>query len=544
MPPTKEEFAMPTSIRRPTGSRKSGLIVIALTGVILAGCSGGDNDPNSSGGVLTVANGPGVTCLDPQQLFASNAAAVTRTIVDSLTDQDPETGEIVPWLAESWEVNEDATEYTFNLRQDVTYSDGTAFDAENLQANIDYVQSLEALASRGSTYLSSYLETTVDDEFTATVKFSEPAAQFLIGTATLAFGMLSDDTIAKTPEERCQGDLVGTGPFTLESYAQDQSASVLRRDDYAWPSELAENTSPAHLERIDFEFQALPNVRAGAVVSGQVDVAMAIESQDIGRIEGAGNSILVGTRPGMPGSLFINPLRPVTSDPAVREAMLIGFERSDIVATVLGDYFAPATSVFTTNLLGYTDLSDQLSFDPERASSVLDSAGWVLGSDGVRSKDGQQLSVTLTYTEDDGPFLTSLLQLVQQQLNEIGFDIVLDTLPTATLLERLQAGDFDAMVGSQTEADPTFARSRMELLIPPDDQTESGLAPLFAAEQGIADPDERAEVFREIQEIVVAGGYVIPIYEDAQLTAISESVTGLRNDSNARLTFYDTALVR
>jgi peptide/nickel transport system substrate-binding protein len=539
---------MPIFARTTQRSRRIGIVAIALAGVVaLAGCASPEEEESSApkeGGVLTVGDGPGVLCVDPQQIFQANTAAISRNIVDSLTDQNLETGEIVPWLAESWEINDDASEYTFHLREDVSFSDGTPFNAENMKANMDFIKGLGAKSSRGAAYLNNYAETVVDDEFTATVKFSKPAAHFLVGSSTLVFSMLSNETMTKTPEARCQGDLVGTGAFTLKEFTQDQGASLVRRDDYAWPSELAEHKGKAYLEGIDFVFQPVPNVRAGALASGQTDVAMGLETQDLAQVEASDATIEVGKMPGLPGSMLVNTARPVVSDKAVRQAILIGFDRGEIVNTVLGEYYTPATSVMTSNLPQYVDSSEAMKYDPKKAKKILDDAGWKVGSDGIREKDGQRLTFAMLYTEDFGAFYTSLLQLMQQQLKDIGMEATLDNVTVAGLTERQTSKNYDMAVSTLTESDPTMVRNILQLFTPAADLEAAGLTPLFATEQGIADPEERKELFAELQKIVLEEGFALPIFEGAQITGVSPDVTGVRYDFKAYLNFYDTAFVK
>ena len=99
---------------------------------------------------------------------------MTRQLYDSLVEQDPETGEITPWLAESWEINDDATEFTFHLRDDVTFSDGTPFTADVVKANFDDIIANGAKANGALPAFTGYVETVVVDPQTVTVRFGAP----------------------------------------------------------------------------------------------------------------------------------------------------------------------------------------------------------------------------------------------------------------------------------------------------------------------------------------------------------------------------------
>lgn len=97
-----------------------------------------------SGGTLNFAVGSDAGCVDPQQVGSNDTIYSLRQVVDSLTDQDPETGKIVPWLAKSWDVSKDATTFTFRLQSGVTFSDETPLTAQVVKENFDAVPKLGA----------------------------------------------------------------------------------------------------------------------------------------------------------------------------------------------------------------------------------------------------------------------------------------------------------------------------------------------------------------------------------------------------------------
>src|SRR5690606_32571283 len=139
----------------------------------------------------------------PQQVASNNTIYTTRQLVDSLTDQDPETGKIVPWLAEKWEVSPDSTSFTFHLRTDATFSDGTPVNAEAVKANFDAIDGLGANGTLALGYVSGYAGTTVVDDHTVTIKFKQPNVQFLQATSTFTLGLLSVATTQQSAADRC-----------------------------------------------------------------------------------------------------------------------------------------------------------------------------------------------------------------------------------------------------------------------------------------------------------------------------------------------------
>ena len=202
------------------------------------------------GGTLRYGLQADPQCLDPRQGGLTVSLTVTRSVVDSLLDPDPETGEIAPWLAESWEVNEDASAFTFHLRDDVTFSDGEKLTAELVKKNFDSVAELGPLAGLPLQYLTGYEGTEVVDEHTATVTFAAPNAQFLQAASSMSLGLLSSESLDKTPEELCTGQYAASGPFTIESYEPSTSVAIVRREGYDWAPARAAHTGDAYLDRV------------------------------------------------------------------------------------------------------------------------------------------------------------------------------------------------------------------------------------------------------------------------------------------------------
>lgn len=181
------------SARSPLAALAASL-VLSLTATACSGASGSSGEAQStpqSGGHLRFALSSDPGCLDPHQATTSDALYAARTYVDSLTDQNPRTGQIVPWIARTWEVSPDASQFTFSLREDVTFADGTPLDAEAVKANLDAVAALGAKSMLGAGFLQGYRSTEAVDKYTAKVTFKGPNAQFLQATSTATLGLLS-----------------------------------------------------------------------------------------------------------------------------------------------------------------------------------------------------------------------------------------------------------------------------------------------------------------------------------------------------------------
>lgn len=540
----------------PAPRHRSRLLAVAalVPALLLAACSSGAAPADGTaapaassaaptpGGTLRFALGAAPSGVDPQQVGSNVSIYVARQLADSLTDQDPETGEIVPWLAESWQVSEDLTRFTFHLRDDVTFSDGSPLTAATVKANLDTLApGLSPGSALATSYLTGYVESLVEDEHTVTVVFGAPNAQFLQATSTVSLAILSDATTAAAPDARLQGEVVGSGPFVLESYTQDQGAVVTRRDGYAWASAVAENDGEAYLERIEFTVVPESGVRAGGLASDQFDAIGDVLPQDVPQVEGADGAVLTRTNPGVVFVLQPNVEAGPLADPDVRRAVNLAVDRQQLVDTVLSDAFRPATSVLASTTPGYVDLSDELALDADRAGELLDDAGWTAGADGVRAKDGQPLTFDVVYA----PLFTgsqAVLELVQQQLRAVGVDLQIRQQTPAEQQQALQAGAYGTYYYNVTRADGDILRAQFSTSLrninrrPADDV----LDPLLDEQLATGDPAARAELVAEAQREVLDQGLAIPLFELAQSIGVAGDVHGVTFDASSRLLFHDT----
>lgn len=489
------------------------------------------------GGILKVALDGDPACVDPQQPGNNTALNIGRQLTDSLTDQDPETGNIVPWLATSWKAEEENRRFTFVLRDGATFSDGSKLDADAVKANFDGIVKMGARASLASTYLAGVDRIETPDAHTVVVVFKEPNAQFLQATSTMSLGLLSKATLARSYEERCQGQVVGSGPFVLTSFTHNQGAKLQRRDDYAWPSSLATHRDKAYLEGIEFRIIPESGVRNGSLLSRQVDVNTSVQPQDEKVLLAQGLPILARSNPGLVYSFFPNESLPLWATPAVRRALVKGINRPEL-QTILSRYQQPATSVLAKTTPSYVDQSQALAYDPKGAIKLLEDDGWLPGKDGIREKNGERLTVRLEYWQS-----VTYLELIQQQLREIGVDLQLKKSVIGQVNAIRDTGKMPIQFYNLTRADPdilrtVFLASGRNVNFRAPAEVDAVLAQSAAAQ----DPAQRKQLIARAAELLVADGHAIPLVELATVGATGKHVQGLHYDASSRLQFYDTWL--
>lgn len=520
-------------------------LAIALA---LAGCDNPSGQQANSGapaqpkvgGVLRVAFDGDPNCIDPQQAGNNTALNVGRQLVDSLTDQDPQTAEIVPWLAERWEVSDDSRQFTFHLREGATFADGSVLDAAAVKANVEAIVALGAQAQLAGTYLAGLESVEVTGPLSVQINFKQANAQFLQASSTMSLGLLSPATLKRSAEERCQGALVGSGPFTVKSFEHNKLVRIEARADYAWPSSLAEHKGRAWLDAIEFHILPESGVRLGSLVSGQIDVNTSVPVQDEAVLDSQGIPSIARPNPGIVFNLTPNESRPPLDDVNVRRALNKAIDRSQFKG-VISRYQKPASSVLASSTPYYQDLSAQLAYDPQGAGQLLDAAGWSKGADGWRQRDGKRLSFALDYWQATTP----VLELAQQQLRQVGVELRLNksTIGQVSLLQT--SLNYELWFFNLTRADPDVLRT--VFLSSGRNVNVRGPAPLDQTLQASAaslDQQKRGALIQQASAELLDQGHVIPLVEAATVTAFRDVVHGLHYEASTRLQFYDTWLAQ
>ncbi|MFJ9626326.1 ABC transporter substrate-binding protein [Streptomyces sp. NPDC101175] len=527
-------------------TRRAATAALVTTSFLLTACGsggGGTGDTGgraTSGGTLTFAVGSDAGCVDPQQVASNDTIYSVRQIVDSLTDQNPQTGKIVPWLAKSWDISSDATTFTFHLRSGVTFSDGSKLTAQVVKDNFDAVPKLGALGTLAEGYLSGVKSTTVVDPLTVKVTFQQPNAQFLQATSTHSLGIESSASVQRSPQEKCSKGVVGSGPFVLKQYVQNQSITLAKRTGYAWGSSLWRKSGEAYLDKVVFKVVPEAGVRAGSLQSGQVDAISSVGKANEAALKGGQVTLQRRANPGVVFGLALNNSRPVLKDARVRQAIGFAIDRKQIADAVFPTGTQPATSVLAHTTPDYTDLSSDLTTDAAKAKSLLDAAGWKTGSDGIRTKDGKKLSLTVDWIPNSATNQPAL-ELIQQQLKAVGIGLTLKQLQVTQLAPTLQSGDFDVAWSNITRADPDILRSSFSTKLA--NFYRLPASPLDTALTGQAattDTAKRAQLVQQAQELLVKNAYYAPVVELQTQIGVAKKVHALNFDASSRIQLHDT----
>jgi peptide/nickel transport system substrate-binding protein len=535
----------PPQIRLRSATRVAlSVIAIATAGVLLASCaseapakSNAGAATNVDGGNLTFALANDPITLNPTASGSGNDTLyIERQLYDSLTQQDPKTGKIIPWLATKWEANADATKFTFTLRKGVTFSDGAPLTAAVVKANFDDIVANATKAVNSITALPGYVGTTVTNDQTFTVEFSKPNGAFPQAATSVALGLLSPNSLKIPFDDRATGDgLSGTGPFTLKSYSKNTSVVLSKRKDYAWAPADYETKGAAHVDTVTFSIIPEAGVRTGSLASGQVDVIGGVLPQDIQSLRDQKQGLVIRANPGVAFGLGTYN-KGILADQKVRQALLTAIDRKTIQQSALTKDFKVATSVLAANTPGWIDLSKELVYDKAASQKLLESAGWKKGADGIREKDGQKLSLTLGYLANFGPN-QSVIELVQQQLKAVGIDIKIWTGTVPQYLAEQSSGRFDLAYGNLSRADGDVLRTQFSSALPSNvkGDTDPQLNQYLVDQLSTADQAKRNEFAQKASQRVIELAYQIPVVELTTVLGTSPKVHGVKLGADSRL---------
>lgn len=518
----------------------SAAILLAL-GLTLPGCSPSQPDAQAAS-TLKIAffnDNTQLVSIDPFQVYWIEHRVVLRNVVESLTDQDPQTGNIIPWLAERWEVSPDAREYTFYLRQGVTFSNGEVFDAQAVKTAFDSNKAFaaELPSTFGATYLAGYDHAEIIDPQTIKLVLSKPNAGFLQATSTTNLSILAPESYRKSVKERSLGAVIGSGPFKLDHYIPETGLKLVRREGYAWASANVQNKGDAHLSAIEVSYVPEESVRNGLFLQGKVDILwprVPFSEVDLQLLQRNDATIQSRSLPGPAFNLYPNTRdNRILADQAVRQAVQKSIDRKSYASTVYNAAFPVVDGVYDVTTPYFRSQGDKLAFDPQGAAALLDGAGWALGADNYRYKNGKRL--TLQYSvagkENAGDVL------IQDQLRKVGIEVKLKIQTIAEWAAGNAAGTYDLTYTYMTRADPIV----LQTILDPRSANSSTLATntyepsvlplaqgLFDAGLTATSTQQRADAYGQLQDLLIEQGSAIPVYERVWQAATSSRVHNFR----------------
>lgn len=398
------------------------------------------------GGTLRVGLDVDADTLDPRLTKNTSGFRVKELAYNGLVAINPDYS-AVPDLAEKWE-NPDEKTWVFHLRQGVKFHDGSDLTANDVKYTYESVLDQSFNSPARAFYLSVNSVEATDSN---TVKFTlkDPFAPFLsyMDLAIVPQASASKSDFGTKP--------IGTGPFKVDTWNTGDSIEFSAFDGFYG--------GRANLDRVRVRVVPDNSARVVALESGDLDfVQSPLSPQDVSRIQSAGGSKLKVDRTPAAGYTYVNlnTADPILSDKKVRQALSHLVNKQQIIDTIYKGIGQPANGPIVPGMWAYSPDIMSYDYSPDKAKQLLDDAGWPVGADGIRAKDGNRMSLVVrTHSED--PDRKQLIQVLQSEFQNVGIDATTNTVEFPALFQDVQDGKFQVVViGWLNLSDPDRATFR------------------------------------------------------------------------------------
>ncbi|EAV41083.1 ABC transporter, substrate binding protein (dipeptide) [Stappia aggregata IAM 12614] len=374
--------------------------------------------------------------LDPDQSRTFVGRIVYTSLCDKLVDITPDL-EIIPQLASGWTWSDDGKVLTMDLRDGVTFHDGTPFDAESVKANIERSKNLPE--SRRKSEVKSIESVEVSGALQVKFTLTAPDATMLAQFADRA-GMMVSPTAAEAAGADFGNNPVCSGPFKFVERVQQDRIVLSKFEDY-W------NKDAINFDTVTFLPIPDTTVRLANLRSGDIDMLERLAATDVASVKGDANlgfaeavslgyqGITVNINNGEKGD------NPFGNDPKIRQAFSLSLDRDAINQVVFEGAFAPGNQPFPPTSPWYDKDYPVPARDVEKAKALLKEAGY----------DSLDVEVQVA----NNPVQTQMMQVVQSMAAEAGFNVKLKSMEFASLLADQSAGNYQAsQVGWSGRVDP------------------------------------------------------------------------------------------
>lgn len=486
-------------------------VLIALLCFQVIGCSGKDAGRKEDKNQLVYASTKDIRNINPH-LYSGEMAA-QNMVFESLvinTNQG-----VIPWLAEKWDISEDGKEYTFYLRKDVTFTDGEPFNAQAVKMNIDaVVANRERHAWLDMVNQIDHGE--VVNEFTYKLVLNQPYYPTLeeLGL-TRPFRFISPKCFINGMTKDGVNGYIGTGPWILTEHKDKQYAIFTANKKY-W------GTKPK-LESIKWKVIPDHQTILLALQKGEVDLLFGadgdmIDLDSFKALQTEGKYKTVLSNPVASRAILLNAHQPITSDKKVREALQYVVNKQAIAEGILNGSEAIADTLLSP-IIPYCNVPLSFrTYNPEKAKELLDAAGWIMGSDGYRHKDGKLFEITIYFNSNNAQERT-ISEYMQSDMKAVGVSLKIVGEEKQAFLDRQKTGEFDLQYSLSwgTPYDPQSYLSSWRIPAHGDYQAQKGIAKKAWLDETIGkilvehDKEKRQKMYDEVLTYVHDESIYLPL---------------------------------
>ncbi|WP_172292744.1 ABC transporter substrate-binding protein [Pseudoruegeria sp. HB172150] len=445
--------------------------------------------------------------LEPPNLDPTGGAAaaidevVYANVFEGLTRYQSD-GSIAPALAESWDISDDGTVYTFHLHDGVTFHDGSTMDAEDVKFSLDRARADDSTNAQKALF-AGIADVEVVDPLTVKVTLSGPNSAF---PTNMAWG----DAVIVAPEsiDSAATNPVGTGPFKFANWVQGDRVELEAYPDY-WGEKPA-------LTKATFKFISDPTAAFAAMMAGDIDAFPGYPAPEtLVQFESDPRfKLIIGSTEGET-IMAMNNKDEVLSDVKVREAISHAINRQEIIDGAMFGYGTPIGTHFAPHNPDYVDLTAQSDYDPEKSKALLAEAG----------QEGLTLSLKLpppSYARRGG-------EIIAAQLRAVGIETEIENLEWAQWLETVFKGkDFDLTIVSHTEPMDINIYARPDYYFQYD---KPEFQKLMEDLNLATDPAERSDILKQAQQMIADDYVNVYLFQLARTGVANAKIEGLWENS-------------
>jgi peptide/nickel transport system substrate-binding protein len=495
------------------------------------------------GGTLVFGAWQTPDTMDPQKTGLAATGRILANVFDPLVWRFPGDEQFYPGLAESWDISADGLEYTFKLRQDVTFHNGEPFNAAAVKYTFDRLG--DPANNTLETLPLGFSSADVIDDYTVKIVFSAPYAPFLILLAANSWVTLPPQYAAENPEGMSLTP-PGTGPFIVREYVASSHVLMERNPDYNWAPAYFGRQGPALLERIDWRIIEETGTRASTLETGETNLIEEISPvQYEAFVNNPDIQVILQDAIGCPRKVHLNCTKFPTDDTTVRQAMNYAVDKRIITDVIFKGTVEPAFGPLEKLTPGYNpEVENYYAFDPAKANELLDAAGWVRDGD-TRTKDGQELKALFIVIAKDN--FDEPAQVIQSQFRDVGITLELTSEAEPTVFNTYNRGDQNLANIFWWGADPEslfslYHSSQIEKGFNWAHYTNPEVDALL--EQGYTESDDaaRMELYKQAQILIMEDAPLIPVWGKRATMAGLKSITGINWSPRVYPLHYNTTL--
>lgn len=455
----------------------------------------------TTGGSVVLGMTQDLVSLDPHETTDAGTRSVVFNMYEGLVKATSD-GDLEPAVASSYVISEDATCYTFTLRDGILFSDGTAVTVEDVKYSIERYARIQGESSSFATAVDSVV---IDDDSTVSIYLTEANSEFL-AQLTVAIIPASNDDPAGNP--------IGTGPFKYLSYSVGQNL-ILERNEYYWGD-------AAYLDQVEFKFIADTETAFTQLLAGTIDILNYLTTSQVQTLEAQYSdqfNVVEGSMHYV-HALFLNNDYEPLSDVRVRQALCYAIDRDEInqflfngASQIIGSHMIPALTTWYEE-----STADMYTYDVEKAKELLAEAGYADGFD-------LTISVPSSYSQH-----VDTAQIIANQLEAVGIRVTIQEVEWSTWLSDVYKGrDYQATVISfDGDLNPSdwLARYQSDASNNFFNYSNEEYDALLAEALAAIDTDEKADLYKQMQINLAENAAAVYIEDPADFVAVSSDYAG------------------